>query len=422
MLKQEHLHQGMVLGGAILVFFSIASLINSYGVFLPFISEGMGWSRGAVSGVQSLCLFLSAVLSPLVGAFIGKYGPRKSIILGGLVVVVGLLGLSQITALWHLYILWGLLVGGGWAFAQMIPATTVVTNWFVGRRPLALSLVMTSGGVAGLIAPPIITYTILSTSWKVSWLFLSAFVLLFCVAIAVFLIKDKPVRIGHHLNSTSGVSSGTNLSGVEGGQIGRPSVFGVMHSFVFWQVVIISVATLFTFQTIVVHQVAYLIDLGYSPTIAAVIFGLMMGVGIAGRFGYGLLASKFSRERLVTVFLGMTMTGILFLMGAVKSPLLLVYVALFGFGCGALMVALVDLLVGYYGPAIYPRLQGWVRLFRTGVGSAPGPWIAGSIHDMTHEYYWAFIIVLGVLSIGFVVSFFLKPPTARSATFERGRF
>ncbi|MFC1945498.1 MFS transporter, partial [Chloroflexota bacterium] len=162
-----------VLAGAMLVFFiSAGSLLFSYGVFLPVMSDGLGWSRAYVGAGLSLALLIFAFFSPLIGASIIKFGPRVNIILGNFVAALGMFGMSQCSELWHLYFFFGVLVGLGTGFGQYLACTTLINNWFMAKKSLSMGFLLASAGLAGFVFPPLTAWLIASVGWQTTWIVL----------------------------------------------------------------------------------------------------------------------------------------------------------------------------------------------------------------------------------------------------------
>ena len=89
--KRKGFYGWTALAGAMLVYFcGCGNLYYSYGVFLPAMSESMGWSRSALAGAHSLRTLLMGIIGPIVGITISKFGPRRGIIIGNLVASLGL--------------------------------------------------------------------------------------------------------------------------------------------------------------------------------------------------------------------------------------------------------------------------------------------------------------------------------------------
>src|SRR5687767_14760322 len=84
-------------------------LMFSFSVFLVPLLEEFGWSRGLAAGAFSLSAVVQGLLSPAIGALVDRFGARRLILWG--VVALGtssVLG-SRIDAVWHLYVVTGVL-------------------------------------------------------------------------------------------------------------------------------------------------------------------------------------------------------------------------------------------------------------------------------------------------------------------------
>src|SRR5258707_14959618 len=83
-------------------------LNSSFGVFNLALLDTFGWSRGATAGIFSIVLTVDALLSPVVGALLDRYGAKKISVIGCLTLAAGLFLSSQGSALWQLYLCFGL--------------------------------------------------------------------------------------------------------------------------------------------------------------------------------------------------------------------------------------------------------------------------------------------------------------------------
>ena len=64
---------------------------SSFSVFYVALLDDFPWSRGGAAGVQSLAFIVYLVLSPLIGWLIDRYGPRRVILPGIIILCLGLL-------------------------------------------------------------------------------------------------------------------------------------------------------------------------------------------------------------------------------------------------------------------------------------------------------------------------------------------
>jgi MFS family permease len=77
-------------------------LHSSFGIFNVALLETFGWSRGATAGIFSAVLSVDAVLSPVVGYLLDRYGPKKVVAVGCLALMAGLFFSARVTELWEL--------------------------------------------------------------------------------------------------------------------------------------------------------------------------------------------------------------------------------------------------------------------------------------------------------------------------------
>ena len=80
---------------------------------------------------------------------LAHYGARLVIVIGAMLSILCFVVVSFHTRLWELYVAYGALLGTGCCFCGMIAMTTIANNWFVKKRSLALSILLTAGGLGG---------------------------------------------------------------------------------------------------------------------------------------------------------------------------------------------------------------------------------------------------------------------------------
>ena len=77
------------------------------------------WSRGVTAGLQTANLVTDALVSPFIGRFTDRLGPRRVVVAGSLVLAAGLVLCSQVRTAWELL---SLLRSGGIAGVRHRPA------------------------------------------------------------------------------------------------------------------------------------------------------------------------------------------------------------------------------------------------------------------------------------------------------------
>src|SRR5262245_66564221 len=95
----------ILLGAAFVTFMVSSACMQSYTVFLVAFIEAFGWSRGESSIAFSVSQLIAGVTSPLVGVLVDRLGPQRLVLIGGVLLGLGLLGSSFVTAICTLYLL-----------------------------------------------------------------------------------------------------------------------------------------------------------------------------------------------------------------------------------------------------------------------------------------------------------------------------
>ena len=144
-----------------LVTCGMAIPLAAYGVFLPVLSEALGWSRGAVSIALSINLLVGGLAGFGIGALADRYGPRVMLVLTVILAGAAFALVSLVDALWQLYLFVGLLGGIGTSSFYLLSATTIA-RWFKERRGLALSLVLVGFNLGYVSAGPLAAWLIAS--------------------------------------------------------------------------------------------------------------------------------------------------------------------------------------------------------------------------------------------------------------------
>lgn len=150
---------------------------------------------------------------------------------------------------------------------------------------------------------------------------------------------------------------------------------------------------------IIVHQVAYIIDHGYSRILAASIFGTVGLLSSIGRLLFGTLSDRIGRQKAVNWSFACSITGILILLliPSLRSVFwLYLYALLFGVGFGARGPIVVAMMADFYHGKHFGSIYGFINI-GNGIGGALGPWLAGYLYDATGSYEISFLACIPIL-------------------------
>ncbi|HEY3077839.1 MAG TPA: hypothetical protein VGJ74_21915, partial [Burkholderiales bacterium] len=93
----------MVAAGSAMQFLQAGLMTQSFGAYVAVLQAERGWSKTALSGAAALQQMEAAILGPLLGWFIDRFGPQGMIRVGVFVFGVGLMLLSQTDTLLAFY-------------------------------------------------------------------------------------------------------------------------------------------------------------------------------------------------------------------------------------------------------------------------------------------------------------------------------
>ena len=140
------LSYGWVIVGAGIVVTCVGfGAMLSLSVFLPPMSETMGWSRAAISTAAFLNWLSMGIGAFLLGAISDRLGTRAVVVIGGVLLGLGMVTASRAATIGEFQILFGVLVGLA-AGSFYTPMTETTVRWFTQHRSPAVALV--SAGAA----------------------------------------------------------------------------------------------------------------------------------------------------------------------------------------------------------------------------------------------------------------------------------
>jgi len=362
---------------------------SSFGVFNVALLDTFGWSRGATAGIFAVVLTMDALLSPVVGFLLDRFGVQKITVAGCLALVGGLFFSSRVTELWQLYVCFGLVLAAGFTFTGMVPHVFLISEWFASSRASAIGVVYSGTGLGIMLLAPLSEWLISSYGWARAFEAYAAVVLIALLPLVWFFYQQGPH--GARQRDPSG----------KGGGERQWTVKLALKSLQFWMLFIARVGAASGTTVIITHQVAHVVDVGYSRLLAATIFGFAGVTSSFGRVVFGFIADLLSKQAAYTLNIFMTLIGVGALM-VLRDPsqtwLLYVYVIFFGVGFGSRAVIFSALTADIFSGKGFGSILGYSTV-AVGVGGALGSWLGGVFYDLTGSYLVSFALSALLLSI-----------------------
>jgi MFS family permease len=400
----------LMLGGAFAAFTISAGLMHSYAVFLVAFIEEFRWSRAETSIAYAVSQLVAGASSPLVGALVDRLGPRRLLLLGGSLMVLGLLGSSLISALWQIILLYGVVMTIGANCLGLVVFVPLLSRHFVRRRGMAISIVQSANGFGRAASAPLVQLLISTLGWRNTYLVQAAFMAALVPMLAELFrraarhpIAAEPVPVSGSAAPASVSSPGWTLS----------EAVRTPH---FWLLFAVYLFTGLGSFLVSLHQLAFAVDQGFDRLYAAGVLGMGAFLAIAGTIFTGTLSDYIGRELSAILAYAISIVGVVCAV-AITGPnqgwLLWLHACFFGLTWGARGPAITAKTADLFpGPQLGTILG--VITIGSGIGSAAGSWAAGWIFDLSGSYRLAFMLSIAAYLCGCGAFWALRRPPARA--------
>ena len=396
------------------LFFLIAGglTIYGFGVFFTPLEQEFGWSRARLSGAMTM-MSLVGLLAPMVGKLIDKYGAKIVLVFGAAVTGGASALLALTNNVWYFYAMY-IFNAVGHLGVLHLPCLSMVANWFVKRRGLAIGITVTGLGFGGTLMAPLVTSIILANGWRFAYVITGVVVCAALIPLALLVVKNRPEDKGlTPYGKTAEEARNTTETGGEQWTLSK-----ALRSRTFWLVTTALTLGLIGPASLVVHLIPSLIDRGISAQNAAAMLGCATGVSIVGRILIGYLADRLPIRFVAIMFFFLEAVGILLLLTASSMASLWVFAVIFGLAMGGLFTLEALLIDKYFGLSAFGAIFGALWAFE-GIAFAGAPLLTGRIFDVTGSYTVAYIAFIGTALGAIIIAFLVgnpapEPPAASS--------
>ena len=379
----------LIVAALFTVTLGISTPLAAFGVFLPVIAETFGWSRGAIASALSLNLVVGGIAGYVVGTLADRHGPRVMMLL-----TVGLAGsafalVSTIGALWHLYVLVGVVGGVGMSSFYLL-STSTVAHWFADRRGLAIALVLIGFNIGYMSAGPLAAWLIAALGWRAAYAVLGVG----CAAVTFAAAATVRLPRAAERHVASSAAAAAHTTGLTLRQALRDPRY--------WYLTVAWLLLGGVIFMISVHAVPYARDRGVSLAVASLAL-TAYGLGsVTGRLTAGLLSDRVGLRVATTSGYVIELAALVLLATAPSAGTLLGAMALFGIGAASTDNMLVRAIPDLFGLRAIGALTGVLTLgWRC--GAALGPAAAGFLYDATGSYAGAFRTAPAVVVVSWIL-------------------
>lgn len=195
-LTRRGIHYAWVI--AAVTFFAMlttSAALGLPGAMLQPLSKEFGWTTDQLSSVFAVRFALFGLLGPFAAIFVARFGLRRIMVTAATFIAVAMVLATQVTQLWQMFLLWGLVLGCGTGLTALVLGAMVASRWFTERRGLVVGLFAASTATGQLIFLPIAAWMIEHLGWR--YAVIPVFIACITVAVlATLFMRDHPRDVG----------------------------------------------------------------------------------------------------------------------------------------------------------------------------------------------------------------------------------
>jgi sugar phosphate permease len=308
-LTRRGIHYAWVI--AAVTFFAMlttSAALGLPGAMLQPLSKEFGWSTDQLSSVFAVRFALFGLLGPFAAIFVVRFGLRRVMVTAASFIAIAMVLATQVTQLWQLFLLWGLVLGCGTGLTALVLGAMVASRWFSERRGLVVGMFAASTATGQLIFLPIAAWMIEHLGWR--YAVIPVFVA--CVVVALLetlFMRDHPRDVGMR---SYGEPEGTPQDAVSAvparldflgpfkmlAEVSRNRTFWILAGSFF-------ICGLSTNGLVQTHFISLCGDNGLSAVPAASVLSMMGAFDLFGTTLSGYLSDRFDNRKLLFWYYGL---------------------------------------------------------------------------------------------------------------------
>ena len=321
----------------------------SFTIFVNPIAEAFGTTPTKVLIAFTLTNIGTGVLGIYAGRLLTRYGIRTAVMLGLAIMAAGFFALSMATALWQVYVLYGLVLAFGAIIVAPLGASALVTNWFTASRGRALTLATLGTSFGQLVLPRLAASVIEGYGWQSAYRAF-ALALLLVMPIIWFLVVDRPEDKGlqpYGGTAENSAAPATTLTSRE-----------ILGNRSFWTIGFAYALTVTVYLALVGVMVPYAKTFGVTALAASNLIVVMGVFAIIGKIGFATFTDRMGLRRTFRIAIGLNLAGCILLAATHDCRLLFVAAALVGASAGGVLPLWPGMIAHRFGRAALPRVMG----------------------------------------------------------------
>lgn len=377
-------------------------------LFTPSFETALGLSRTQQTGAYAMGTFLASLTMTYVGAQMDRFGIRK--VMGIVVVSFGLVCIYTgfVSGFWTLFIAFLFLRMFGQGSLSLLSINTAAM-WFDKRLGLANSIIAMGFALASAIMPPFTFWLIGLVGWRVAYPVLGLIVMGVMLPLVWWLYVNRPEEIGQTMD---GGWTNESDNAIEKSSQYNFTLPEAMKTPAYW---IVS-GFMFSFSMIgtalIFNALFMFSEFGLSEEAAIAVIATTGLTSAIAQLGTGWLADVIPLRWLMVVNVVGQMIAVSLLLFVTSVGTATLYAIVTGMFNAVHQGAIGPLWARYFGREHLGKIRG-STFTATVAGSSLGPFVMGSLFDLTGSYTPSISIFIGIYILFVVLMPFAKQPVGQ---------
>lgn len=386
----------LIVAVTFLVLLAAAGVRAAPGVLIKPLEAEFGWDRASISLAIAVSILAFGLGAPLSGGLIDRFGPKR-VMLGGLVLIVGgLVPLALMTDLWQLHLFWGVVTGLGTGAVTNVLGATVALRWFRTHRGVVLGAFAAASSAGQLIFIPSLQAVVLDAGWRTAVGGMAAILGLTLLPV-LLLMRDRPSDVGQPAYGATGDAAAEAADQAEA--VRSTPLREAARNRDFWLLAGSFFICGYTSNGLIgTHLIPHAVEHGFTEVTAASAVALMGTMNIIGTMASGWLTDRYDNRRLLAMYYGFRAISIAALPFILEIPMLFLFAIVYGLDWIATVPPTANLTARIFGRGSLGTIYGWI-FFSHMVGAAIAAFLGGLFRDVYGDYHAIFI---SAALIGFV--------------------
>ena len=380
-------------------------LNQAFGVYLAVLVEERGWTKTALSGAAALKSVEVALLGPVLGWMVDRFGSQGIIRAGIVTFGIGFMLLSQTDTLAGFYAAFVVVALGSSMFSNFVVSVTII-QWFEKRRARALSALQFGGAIGGLFVF-LVAWSIQTYGWRATAFGSGVIAILIGWPLAR-VIRSRPEDHGETVDGL--LPAPRDAKHPETPSRRAFSAREATRTSAFWLLSIGHGFALLVVSAVNVHAITHIKEgLGYSLAQASFVITLVtLGQFVGVMLGW-VIGEKFEKRLVIAACMLMHAVGLLMITYATGPVILAVAALAHGTGWGLRGPFIHAIRADYFGRRSIGMITGLASLIIV-FGQIGGPLLAGAFADWTGNYRAGFTLLAVLAGLGSLFFLLAKPP------------